>query len=149
MGQVIDKLSTVYLDRPPCVTTALHYKGEVWLSLRVGNLRFNNFWQCAGGKVEDGENPLVAAKREVYEETGLNISPDRFVFIKDIVNHPSTICCSIYYVQLNNGETPINMEAKTQYFPKCSDWHLFSFKEAKELRLMPSLESVLDFLKKV
>jgi len=27
-------------------------------------------WDCVGGRVENGENPLAAAKRELFEETG-------------------------------------------------------------------------------
>lgn len=29
-----------------------------------------NLWDCVGGRVEKGETPLTAAKRELYEETG-------------------------------------------------------------------------------
>jgi uncharacterized protein len=33
-------------------------------------------WAIPGGSVEDGEEPVVGACREVYEETGYKITPD-------------------------------------------------------------------------
>ena len=147
MVQIIDKLSTVHENKPSTVTTALLYKKKIYLSQRIGSIRFNERWQGAGGKLNDGEHPLIGAQREVFEETGLYIDTNRFVHISEILDHPSTKCCTIYYVQLNDNEIPENREAKTKYFPQASDWHLFSFENAEELFLMPSLMKVLDILK--
>lgn len=37
-------------------------------------------WEGAGGKVEDGESLEEAICREVWEETGLKIVPERFLY---------------------------------------------------------------------
>ena len=37
-------------------------------------------WSCPGGHVEHGESPVAAARRELFEETGLTASPQRAVF---------------------------------------------------------------------
>ena len=42
---------------------------EIW---RVLLLRVYNYWDCPKGVVAPGEDPLVAARREVREETTLN-----------------------------------------------------------------------------
>lgn len=34
-------------------------------------------WNGAGGKVEEGETIVQAASRELMEETGINIAPDK------------------------------------------------------------------------
>ncbi len=38
---------------------------------RVLLLRVYNYWDCPKGVVEPGEDPLITAKREVREETGI------------------------------------------------------------------------------
>jgi len=37
-------------------------------------------WNGLGGKINDGEKPLVSVHREVLEETGLNLDIDKFIF---------------------------------------------------------------------
>jgi bis(5'-nucleosidyl)-tetraphosphatase len=39
---------------------------------RVLMLRVYNYWDCPKGVVEMGEDPVAAARREVFEETGID-----------------------------------------------------------------------------
>jgi 8-oxo-dGTP diphosphatase len=36
----------------------------------ICHLKDTNKWDCPGGKIEEDENPIQAAMRELYEETG-------------------------------------------------------------------------------
>jgi 8-oxo-dGTP pyrophosphatase MutT (NUDIX family) len=47
-----------------------------------------NKWSLVGGMVEDGEDPLVAAKREAFEETGIKLDniKEKFVIQRDETN---------------------------------------------------------------
>lgn len=49
--------------------------GEVLLQLRRDNKR----WGLPGGAVDPGEDPAAAVIREVMEETGLHVVPERIV----------------------------------------------------------------------
>jgi len=64
------------MKRVPCVAIILeNTEGEVLLLLRDNKsmIVFPNHWTLVGGKVEDGETPEAAARRELAEETGLKI----------------------------------------------------------------------------
>ena len=42
---------------------------------------FQGFWDIPGGFLEEGEDPLDGVRRELKEETGLEIDPERFLGI--------------------------------------------------------------------
>lgn len=41
------------------------------LGKRAPGGAFGGLWECPGGKVEPGETPLAAIRREIYEELGI------------------------------------------------------------------------------
>lgn len=61
---------------------ALLYNGDtracVFVQKLHGPLHMRGKFNGPGGKVEKGESPLQAVKREVYEEVGLNLPEDRY-----------------------------------------------------------------------
>lgn len=75
-------------------------------------------WQLPGGWIEIGESPQQAARREVFEETGLRLHEPRFVGISSNVfsNHEHSI--SIYFeAERANPESFENNECD-----KCIAW---------------------------
>lgn len=65
-----------WLNPPETVRAVLCYinKENEYLLLLKSRGRFGEgFWNAPGGKIEPGEKPEDAAKREVFEETGLRV----------------------------------------------------------------------------
>lgn len=53
-------------------------KGEYFISQRSANRsRYPLMWECVGGSVVKGEDSLQGALREVKEEVGIDLEPDK------------------------------------------------------------------------
>jgi 8-oxo-dGTP diphosphatase len=52
-------------------------EGRLLLCRRAGD-PFKGFWDLPGGFVEEGEHPLETLRRELHEETGLEVEPLEF-----------------------------------------------------------------------
>lgn len=82
------------LDYRPCVGIALfNERGDVFVGRRTpgSETRTQHSWQMPQGGIDPGEDPLSAARRELYEETGISSvrllreSPDWFRY--DLPRH--------------------------------------------------------------
>lgn len=52
-------------------------KGEFLITKRAPNKGFPNMWECTGGSAVVGDDSITAAIREVKEETGLDVIPEK------------------------------------------------------------------------
>lgn len=113
--------------------------GGVYLSLRHGCRTWNGRWQAAGGGVEVHESLATAARREVREETGLDIPLHRFrLLCGEPFPTPQGTYMQVwfFYVHLLPGEEVRNLEPE-----KCGDWVLVPAKQVHDLPLMDGLRS--------
>jgi ADP-ribose pyrophosphatase YjhB (NUDIX family) len=55
-----------------------------------------DFWVAPGGGALDDEDLRATAKREVFEECGLHIEPDRMLYVEEIVQ-PGKRYCKVWF----------------------------------------------------
>jgi 8-oxo-dGTP diphosphatase len=70
--------STYYANSAPAVEGLFVRDGKVLLARRAVEPR-RGYWDVPGGFLEEGEEPLDGLRRELREETGLEITPTRFL----------------------------------------------------------------------
>lgn len=74
----------VYRDREGIVVLLADRLGRVAMQLRDNKpgLPAANQWGLFGGLLDPGESPLGAAEREIREELGIPLDPQRFVLVQ-------------------------------------------------------------------
>ncbi len=91
-------------------------KGEYLISKRTPNKTFPNMWECTGGSAVAGENSLSAALREVREELGIALPPEKGNLWKRIVREYGSMpdLCDIWIFEYDAlVETIIFQEGET------------------------------------
>ena len=68
----------VYASSKPTVGAVVVDEGRVLLARRAFE-PFKGHWDLPGGFLEEGEEPLEGLRRELREETGLDVEADRFL----------------------------------------------------------------------
>ena len=67
------------MGRQVAVVVAINAAGEALIQQRRASQSYGGYWEFPGGKVEAGETPEGAAKREMREETGLTTAPQKWL----------------------------------------------------------------------
>jgi ADP-ribose pyrophosphatase YjhB (NUDIX family) len=65
-------------SKPTACAVVVDDEGRVLLARRAGEV-FHDYWDLPGGFLDEGEHPLDALRRELREETGLDVEPADFL----------------------------------------------------------------------
>ncbi len=73
-------------------------------------------WDIVGGRIEPGSKLLDNLKREVVEETGLEImSEPKLIFAQDIIPNEDKHVVRLTYVGQTDGEPVLDTSENTEY----------------------------------
>ncbi|HEX3798677.1 MAG TPA: NUDIX domain-containing protein [Verrucomicrobiae bacterium] len=75
-------------DLMPIVTVGALILNESGQVILVRTHKWSNLWGIPGGKIKWGEDSLAALRREIKEETNLEITDIRFVLVQDCIHSP-------------------------------------------------------------
>ncbi len=121
----------------------IEHKGKYLLGKR-NKINYQNFWIIPGGKVEWGENLEQTAKREIKEETNLDIEIVKFLTWKEIINTKDDYHRYVFFF-LGKLKEPLNINIITP--EDISEARFFSIEEIKKLELLAeSAKQIFSFL---
>lgn len=105
--------------------------GEVFVQRRPEHKMLGGLWEFPGGKVEPGESPEAAVRREVREELGVEVSVDREV---TTVHHEYThlrVTLHAFLCRIAQGE-PSPCEAAAWTWTSVHDLSRYPFPRANQ-----------------
>jgi 8-oxo-dGTP diphosphatase len=102
----------------------------------------DNTWDMLGGGLDHGENPIACLRREIQEETGLevvDISAEPKYFLTALKPGANVYVANVLYnITLKNLDfTPSD---------ECQELRFFSIAEMKRLSLLPNIEKLVQIL---
>ena len=88
------------------VVAAILHRDGAYFATQRGYGEFEGMWEFPGGKIEPGESPEAALKREIQEELGIDITIDKFLCTTEY-DYPSfhlTMHCYLCRVEVGEIE---------------------------------------------
>ncbi len=116
LGVLVKLFDRRKADRPIATVGALIHDGAGKL-LMIRTHKWSDLWGIPGGKIERGESSENALKREIREETALEISDILFVMNQDCIDSPEFIrpehfILLNYLAKASSHEVTLNDEAE-------------------------------------
>jgi len=140
LGVLVQMLDKRKADRPVATVGGLIHDGAGKI-LMIRTHKWSHKWGIPGGKIERGESSEDALRREMMEETALEISDIRFVMVQDCINspeffRPEHFLLLNYLAKAESRDVTLNDEAE--------EFAWVTFEEAFKLDLNNATKILLD-----
>ncbi len=107
-------------QRAPVVTVGALIFDSHHRVLMIRTHKWSNLWGIPGGKIKWGETSIAALRRELKEETNLDVEGIQFVLVQDCI-HSKEFCRDAHFVLLNytcrcRGEPQVKLNEEAREF---------------------------------
>lgn len=128
------------MEQKPRVTCAVLVvnNGKFLLAERNKD-NYNGYWIIPGGGVKFGESLINTAKREIKEETNLDVEIIKLIGYKEVINVPGNYHSIVFFYLAKSNNINLNVSDGTDI----SEAKSFSIDEIKNLELAESAEWAL------
>jgi len=119
----------------------IHSEGKFLIGLRLPTGEMGNRWEFPGGKVDPGETPEMAIKREFREEMGIDVVPGECITTTQFENRNGPVTLLAYRISI-----PADAEIS---LTEHSEIRWASLDEIETLSFVDSDRLLLPILKKM
>ncbi len=89
--------------------------GKILAARRGGAMALPGLWEFPGGKVEPGESPIDALRRELAEELKVNVEVKQYLTTTDYEYEFGVVSLSTYYVELRGTEPVLTEHSEVRW----------------------------------
>ncbi len=120
------------------VVAAIVRKGDNILATQRGYGEWKDWWEFPGGKIEHGETPEEALKREICEELSAEINVDELFGTVDYDYPKFHLTMHCYFCTLMTNAMHLNEHESARWLAK---------DELDSVKWLPADKSIIDKLK--
>lgn len=86
------------------VGVIINSQGQVLVALRPEHVHQSGLWEFPGGKIEAGESPIQALRRELFEEVGIDVLTAEPLTQLDYAYEDKSVFLDVWHVLSFEGE---------------------------------------------
>lgn len=119
------------------VVAAVIVKDGEFFATQRGYGEWKDWWEFPGGKVEEGESPEDALKREILEELGCEISVDKYLLTVEYDYPAFHLSMHCYICSLVSGKLELREHEAARWLTKAG---------SRSVRWLPADVEVVNYL---